>query len=91
MSGGIGVFLVSILSYPVLICSVLVAVVSIILLIAKRKTMGKGAKTLLTILCAIAVIVIAFFIFMAIMAGSNHPSAPPVPHSAGMYIVAGVN
>jgi len=79
VSSGFGELLVSLLSYPVLICSVLVAVVSIILLTAKRKTMGKGVKILLIILGAIAVIVIAFFVFIVIMAGNNHPAAPPVP------------
>jgi len=84
MSGGIGVFLVSILSYPVLICSVLVAIVSITLLIVKRKTLKKEVKILLIILSAIAVVVIVFFAFMVIITGSNLPAAPPVPHSAGM-------
>jgi uncharacterized membrane protein len=67
------------LSYPVLVISILVAIISISLLILKRETLKKESKALLTILTAIAVVVIAILIALSFAFGNNHPIAPPVP------------
>ena len=78
MSGGIGEVLLSLLSYPVLICSIIVFVASISYLIARRKTNKTIIKIILIITSVIAVAIIAFFIFMVIVSGNSHPEVPPV-------------
>jgi len=78
MFNGIGGILQHLLSYPVLICSIIAVIASITILIAKRKTIKKSIKIVLIILTIIAILIIAFFIFMVIVSGNNHPEIPPV-------------
>jgi len=79
MFSGIGEVLVNLISYPVLIGSILIFVISLFILIAKRKTLKKEVKVLLIVLAIITAVIIGFFVFLVFAFGSNHPPAPPVP------------
>jgi NhaP-type Na+/H+ or K+/H+ antiporter len=79
MSSGAGEVLVSLISYPVLIVSILVFAISLFFLIAKRRNLKKEVKVLLIVLAIISVIIIGFFVFLVFAFGNNHPPASPVP------------
>ena len=79
MLSGFGAILMNLLSYPVLICSVVIALTSVVLLIVKGRAMKKELKILLIVLGVIAIAVIVFFVFMVIVSGNNHPEVPPIP------------
>jgi len=78
MFSDIGGVLVNLISYPVLIGSILIFAVSLYFLIAMRKTLKKEVKVLLIMLAIITGIIIGFYIFLVFAFGSNHPPAPPV-------------
>lgn len=79
MSNSFGDVLVSLMSLPVLIGSVVVAIISILLLIFKRESMKNKVKTVLVVLGVVAV-TISILLAVAIFAfGNNHPAANPVP------------
>ena len=81
MVSGIGEVLVNLISYPVLIGSILICAISLIFLIAKRKALKKEVKVLMIVLAIITGVIIGIFIFLVFAFGSNHPPAPPVPQS----------
>jgi len=81
MYSGIGEVLISLVSYPVLVGSILIFAISLFFLITKKKTLKKEVKVLLIALAIISLIVIVFFIYLVFAFGNNHPSALPVPLS----------
>ncbi|MCL2821492.1 MAG: hypothetical protein FWD38_11830 [Oscillospiraceae bacterium] len=78
MFSGIGEVLVNLVSYPVLVGSILVFVISLFFLIAKKKTLKKEIKILLVVMVIVSSIIIGIFIFLVFAFGNNHPPAPPV-------------
>ena len=86
---GLGSILSGLMTYPVMICSIIVAIVSIILLITKRKTMKKALRIVLLILVVIAVAIIAFLIIMMFAFGSNQPVTLPVPSGSHSDMAVG--
>ena len=78
MFSGIGEVLVNFVSYPVLVCSILVFVISLFFLIAKKKTLNKEIKILLIVMVIVSTIIIGIFIFLVFAFGNNHPPALPV-------------
>ena len=79
MSVSFGGVLEGLVSYPVFIGSIIVAIVSISLLIVKWKSMKKELRILFIILGIISGLVLAFFIALIIGFGGNSPIADPVP------------
>jgi len=79
MFNGIGEGLSMLMSYPVLIGSILVFAISLFFLIKQRKTMRKEVKVLLIILTIVTGAIVLFLIVTAFAFGGNHPPAPPVP------------
>lgn len=81
MSNGIGVFMESLLSYPVLIASIVVIIISVTLLILKYKQMNKYMRIFIIALLIISLLITLFLVIMAIAFGNSHPPASPVPIS----------
>ena len=79
MFSGVGELLANLMSYPVLIGSILIFVISLFFLIKQRKTLRKEVKVLLIILTIITGAITLGLIITAIAFGGNHPPAPPVP------------
>ena len=78
MFNGIGEVLVNLVSYPVLVGSILVFVVSLFFLITKKKTLKKEIKILLIVMVIVSTIIVGIFIFLVFAFGNNHPPALPV-------------
>jgi len=78
MFSGIGEVLVNLVSYPVLVGSILVFVISLFFLIAKKKTLKKEIKILLIVMVIVSTIITGIFVFLVFAFGNNHPSALPV-------------
>jgi len=81
MFSGIGEDLSVLMSYPLLIGSILIFAISLVFLIKQRKTMRKEIKVLFIILTIVTGAISLFLIITAIAFGSNHPPAPPFPVS----------
>lgn len=78
MTNGIGRPLGNLLFYPVLIMSVIIAIVSAVLLIFKGKQLNKNMKIHIIVLLIIALSVTLFLVIIAIAFGNRHSPAPPV-------------
>jgi len=78
MLSGISEVLVNLVSYPVLVGSILVFVISLFFLIAKKKTLKKEIKILLIVMVIVSTIIVGIFIFLVFAFGNNHPPALPV-------------
>ncbi|MEG6522564.1 hypothetical protein [Desulfotomaculum sp. 1211_IL3151] len=78
MGSGIGGLIANLLTYPVLLVSISIAIFSAILLLIKGKQLNKKNKILVIVLLIIALSVILFLVIMAIAFGSAHPPASPV-------------
>ena len=78
MSSGIGEVLINLLSYPVLIGSIMVLIISLFFLIAKKKTLKDEIKIFLIVMVIVSTIIIGLFIFLVFAFGNNHPPALPV-------------
>ena len=78
MFSGIGEVLINLVSYPVLIGSILVFIISLFFLIAKKKALKEEIKILLIVMVIISTIIIGLFIFLVFVFGNNHPPALPV-------------
>ena len=81
MANGIGGLLANLLTYPVLIISIVVVIVSAVLLFVKGKLLNKSVKILFIMLLTISLAVVLFMVIMAIAFGSAHPPVSPVPMS----------
>ena len=80
MSGGFReVFLLILLSYPMLIGSIIVFLVPLCFLLIKRKAMKREVKIILAIATVVAGALVSFLVFLMFAFGSNHPTAPPEP------------
>jgi len=71
---GTKIILSNFLAEPMVKFVIFVAIASIALLIAKRKTMGKKQKYPLMILGTTAMIIIVFIVLLAIVFGPDHPA-----------------
>jgi len=78
MFNGINEVLVNLVSYPVLVGSISVFVISLFFLIAKKKTLKKEIKLLLIVMLIVSTIIIGIFIFLVFAFGNNHLPALPV-------------
>lgn len=82
MGNGIGAVLLSgLISYPVFIGAILAAIISMVLLVSKRKTMKASTRVLLIVLFIVALAIVLLLSIMAGAFGNTHPEAPPVPVS----------
>lgn len=88
MTNGIGEFIASLLTYPILIVSILIVIVSVVLILVKGQKLNKNVKTLVFILLIIALSVIMFQAIMAIAFGSKQPPALPVPNSNNVSLLS---
>jgi multisubunit Na+/H+ antiporter MnhB subunit len=79
MLNSIGEGLSNLMSYPVLIGSILGFVILLFFLILKRKSMKKEVKVLLIILAIVTGTTILFLVITAFLFGNSHPIAHPHP------------
>jgi hypothetical protein len=92
MNSGVDGLLTVLLSYPMLIASVIIAAVSFALLITKRKTLKRGTKIALAAVGSVALcIVLALAVFAFAFGGNLHPAAPPSQPDTSLeiYLVSG--
>jgi hypothetical protein len=84
MYSGIDGLLTVLLSYPMLIASALVAVVSFILLFAKKKTLKRGAKIALATVGSVALCAVLLFVCLSFAFSHYHPET-----TLEIYLVSG--
>lgn len=78
MSNGFGEIAINLLSYPILIGSIIVVITSIVLLMLKGKQLSKYTRTFIIALLIMALFIVLYLIFMAIAFGNTPPPPSPV-------------
>lgn len=77
MMNGLGMLLAGLLSYPVMIGSAAVLILSAVLLLAGRRRLHTGLKAVLWVLIVLAVLILAWIAVATVLFAGN--TTPPVP------------